>query len=672
MFLTKWLLRIFSLGFAFCLAAGLLLAQGSQADEPSGPLNLKYGFDLNKLYLRSSRYHVVAGKVMTLDQDIVRGAEVHVSPGLDGDTRYFKTNANGEFQTVYEVKGVVTGDFRVSLTIKKHGYQTANELIDYADFPKPVWLPITLRPEEPDPALLSQEDLLSGLLPRLRLLGPADGLAAKSEKKYAKGVQEFVEKGRPDRSLSDFLDVARNNPKCAKCLTMLALAELDSGNWDDAARRTDAAIKLTNNADSAGGSLEAVMLAGVMRSWMHAPQYAIGFFAYADRREPGNKLVLQELGRAYLQLHEYGQADVFLKRSVAAGGGQDAHMLWIRALLGEYKVDAANAALNRYLNGRAVKNMPMEVRKVWGEVQNGKQVEALYAKTHKGERRKQERGEAASIDFLHDSPQQMNLEGLEPAKSQEELKGILAAAGKNVAALYRDFQDSTSLEKVRQQQLRRNGKVSKEAVEKFRYLCLMPHDPRVPGFTEYRKSADPVWSPGSAPKAGYMLTSGFVSAALVFFPDYQSGSEFRYLGRQTIDGHETYVVAFAQIPMKTKLVGRFTVGKHSAPTFQQGLAWINTQNYQIVRLLTDLLKPLPEVRLSKETTRIDYQEVYFKQIAQSLWLPKNVTVTVDWGGKTLRNDHQYSDFERFNVGADENITKRKNPKPVPPSKPVRK
>ena len=633
-------------------------------------MNLRNDFDLNKLYLRSSRYHVVAGKVMSIDQDIVRGAEVRVSPGLDGDTRFFKTNANGEFQTVYEVKGAFSGDFKVLLTIKKHGFQTARELIDYADFPKPVWLPLTIRPEEPDPALLSQQDLLSGLLPRLKSLGPADGLAARSEKKYARGVQEFVEKGRPDRSLSDFMDVARQNPECARCLAMLALAELDSGNWDGAARRADAAIKLTTQKDPTAGNLEAVVLTGVMRSWMHEPQAAAEFFAYADRREPGNKLFLQELGRAYLQLHEYGQADTFLKSSLAAGGGQDAHLLWIQALLGEYKVDAANTEMNRLLNGRAVKKMPMEVRKVWGEVQNGREVEALYAKTHKGERRKPERGEAASIDFLHDSPRQMNLEGLEPAKSQDDLKEILAAAGKNVAALYHDFQDSTSLEEVRQQQLRHNGKVSNEAVERFRYLCLMPRDPHVPGFTEYRKSADPIWAAGSVLKGGYMLTSGFVSAALIFFPDYQSGSEFRYLGRQTIDGNETYVVAFAQIPMKSKLAGRFTMGKHSAPTFQQGLAWINTHNYQIVRLLTDLLKPLPEVRLSKETTQIDYQAVYFKQIAQSLWLPKNVTVTVDWGGKTLRNDHQYSDFERFNVGADENITKRKNPKPIPPSQPA--
>lgn len=670
MFHTKCILRVFSLAFAFCLAAEPLLAQEVQADKATSPsaLELTKPFTLNELNLHSSRYYVVAGKVMTVDQDIVHGAEVRVSPMLNGEPRFFKTDINGEFQTIYTMKTVFAGDFRVWLTIKKHGYQTARELIDYADFPKPVLLPLTLRPEERDPALLSQQDLLSDLLPRLKSVGPADGLAARSEKKYAKGVEEFIVKRRPDRALSDLTDVVKQNPECARCLTMLALAELESGNWDDAARRTDVAVKLTMRKNSTGGSLEALVLGGVMRSWMHTPQNAIGFFDYANRREPGNKLVLQELGRAYLQLHDYGQAEACLKSSVAAGGGQDAHLLWIKALLGEYKVEAANAEMSRYLKGRAVKEMPLQVRQVWAQVQNSKRVEALYAKTHKGGRRKpQQRREVVSIDFLHDSPQQIHLKGLEPAKSQDGLKEILAAAGKNVAALYHDFQDSTSLEMVRQQQLRHNGKVSNEAVEKFHYLCLMPADPHAPGFTEYRKSANPAWAAGGVLKGGYMLTSGFVSAALVFYPDYQPGSEFRYLGRQEIDGHETYVVAFAQIPMKTKLAGSFTIGKLSAPTFQQGLAWINTQNFQIVRLLTDLLKPLPEVRLSKQTTEINYQAVYFKQLAQSLWLPKDVTVTVDWGGKSLRNDHQYSDFKLFNVGADENITKRTTPKVEPVS-----
>ena len=37
--------------------------------------------------------------------------------------------------------------------------------------------------------------------------------------------------------------------------------------------------------------------------------------------------------------------------------------------------------MNRYLDGRDVKNMPIRVRQVWASVQNRKKVEALYAKT---------------------------------------------------------------------------------------------------------------------------------------------------------------------------------------------------------------------------------------------------------------------------------------------------
>lgn len=210
---------------------------------------------------------------------------------------------------------------------------------------------------------------------------------------------------------------------------------------------------------------------------------------------------------------------------------------------------------------------------------------------------------------------------------------------------------------MRQEQLDRHGKVLNETLEKFRYLCLMPADPAVPGFTEYRKDVNSIWGVRHNSKQGYMLTSGFVSAALIFDPAYQLESQFRFLGQQRIDGQETYVIAFAQIPMKAELSGSFSVGNRSAPTFQQGLAWIGTGNYQIIRLRTDLLKPLPGVDLREETTQIDYQHVQFKKLEQPLLLPKDVTVTVDWHGKTFRNEHQYSDFKRFSVRASQRIRK---------------
>jgi len=53
--------------------------------------------------------------------------------------------------------------------------------------------------------------------------------------------------------------------------------------------------------------------------------------------------------------------------------------------------------------------------------------------------------------------------------------------------------------------------------------------------------------------------------------------------------------------------------------------------------------------LSRETTEIHYAEVRFKNASLSLWLPRDVAVTVEWEGKLLRNTHSYSDFMLFNV-----------------------
>jgi hypothetical protein len=150
-----------------------------------------------------------------------------------------------------------------------------------------------------------------------------------------------------------------------------------------------------------------------------------------------------------------------------------------------------------------------------------------------------------------------------------------------------------------------------------------------------------------------MRTSGFACTSLHFHPRYQSGAGFRLLGRQSLEGRETFVVAFAQDPGTAKRIGRFDVDGKSSPVLIQGIAWIDATNFQIVRMRTDLLKSPPDTRLKRQTTEIDFGEVTFKGLPTSLWLPKQVTVTVEWKGKTFRNLHRYSDFRVFKVDTEE-------------------
>ena len=165
------------------------------------------------------------------------------------------------------VTGVGSNEFIVILTVKKKGFQTAHSYVNYGRTNKTWVVPLTLRPTDEDPDLLSPADLISGLAPKLKQLGPADGLAAKSEKDYTRGVADFLDQNNPDRAVPLLIKVVANNPSCIGCRIMLGLAELSWCAWDDAnqtfgrEREGDAGRSKNGTSRSAGGVRNLVKLA---------------------------------------------------------------------------------------------------------------------------------------------------------------------------------------------------------------------------------------------------------------------------------------------------------------------------------------------------------------------------------------------------------------------------
>jgi hypothetical protein len=445
------------------------------------------------------------------------------------------------------------------------------------------------------------------------------------------------------------MKVVKRDTTCLKCKTMLGLAELSSGDWDGASRNFGEGAKRSLE-DPKIARAEPLLAYGVMESWQHDPKGATGYLMEALKLSSQNPLALEEVGRAQLLLENWGVAHEYLAKAVAAGADPAVRLLDVQALLGAQNFDGAGKEMERYLDGRDVKKMPLSVRHLWAQVENKKKVEAAYVKAAAPPAVKH-------IDYLHQNVPE--LKGIVPVTSQEELPSILAAVGKNVADFFKNFPNTVSLEQIHQEKLKHNGKVVGSLDEQYHYLCLTPAEPTGPGFSEFRADQTGHESHPEGLERGFMLTSGFASSALVFHPAYQSESTFRYLGRQKVNNRDAFVIAFAQEPAKARLSGNFKLGENTMPTFSQGLAWVDAESYQIVRLRTDLLRPLPEVRLDKETTEIDFGEEHFKDIAEAFWLPRAVTVSVDWNGKSMRNTHAYSEFKLFNVGQSQRIGKPK-------------
>lgn len=621
-----------------CLLSISWMAHGQQ----TGPESIR------ELVLEQTSWPV-AGRVTTAQGGAVRGVTVVVTPLDAGGSRTLATDAKGEFRTEYVLNVKQVPEFRVTITATKKGFSTAHAFADYDTPGKSRMLSLTLRGRDEDPALLSPGDLISALAPKLKQARPAEGLAEKSEKEYAQGVADFLDHHNPTQAVPLLAKVVKSNPSCIGCRTMLGLAEVGWRDWDDAKEAFTAGVNATRQ-DQKMGRPEPLVAYGTWVSWQHEPDKAEPFFQEALKYAPEDALALQELGRALVSMQKFEAANDVLKRALAAGAGPEARLLYAQSCLGMDRTDEATAELNRYLDGRDVKKMPLRVREVWASIQSQQKVEATYAKPQKSH---------DVVDFVQHAPADLT-PGLEPATDQQQLGPILDAVGAKIVELIKNFPNTSSLERIHQEKLGGKGGGLNQQSQKFRYLCLVPAEAWGPSFVEYRadlagKETSPVGL-----SEGFMLTQGFASAPFIFHPTYRSGSTFRYLGRQNVNGRNTYVVAFAQIPAKAHIYGVFLRGQTSITTYSQGLAWIDADTYQIIRMHTDLLAPIPEFRLAKQTLDIDFNAVHFTTVKDALWLPGKVTVTLDWNGKILRNQHEYSDFKIFQVAATEKIGKPKN------------
>jgi hypothetical protein len=140
---------------------------------------------------------------------------------------------------------------------------------------------------------------------------------------------------------------------------------------------------------------------------------------------------------------------------------------------------------------------------------------------------------------------------------------------------------------------------------------------------------------------------GFGASWLLFLPANLHESTFRYLGEQKIRNHQTYVLAFAQIPGRVLHGTIVQTAGGSCSTLLQGIVWIDQATAEIVHLQTDLLSPLPGIHMQQLRAVLNYSQVKIPQRDLFLWLPSDVETT--WSTAYNEGDelHTYSNYKLF-------------------------
>ena len=564
----------------------------------------------------------VFGKVTDLKGQPVRGATVITDIGLGPKyARQLNTDVQGGFETQYELLATSVKRLEVRFAIRAAGYHDAYETVDFGAGGQTWEINVSLRPEREAADEMPVGSLVETLGPPLVEGLRHDSTLLSSRKDMDRGAAAFLDndEGTAIPSLQKVVD---RHPDCGHCRTLLGLAMLNAGNWNGAGKQFLEADKLALGQGTNRDKAESLLIVGEMENWKGQYDKAAGFLVQAKEHDPMNALVLQELGRTLVFQKNWEAADRYLAEATRAGAPKEALLLRTRALLEEGDPEAANESMKTFLGGADLKTFPLRVRSLQAQVEARMSIRGY--------------GQVDSV-VTEPLPSLLaavsELKGIEASPNQQELPGILQKTGAGVKSFFGAFQNTSSVEEIREERLAKDGKPKDILTEKFQYLLLARPEKWGFGLEEFRTNSHGDRTAPVGLGSGLMVTSGFASASLLFHPEYQSGASFRYLGRQTVNNHDCYVLAFAQDSKRAQMVERFNTSDGSVLVLFQGLAWIDSGTYEIIRLRTDLLTPQTQIRLQRQTTEITYDPVQFKQVASALWLPSEVAVTLQWAGK---------------------------------------
>lgn len=231
---------------------------------------------------------------------------------------------------------------------------------------------------------------------------------------------------------------------------------------------------------------------------------------------------------------------------------------------------------------------------------------------------------------------------------------VIWSAGENVKTLVDDLAKFDATEEVYHEEYDQNGIPKREVTLKFDYVVSIA-EPSTGRFIvdEYRAGRS-----GTEEFPDQIATKGLPTLAFIFHPDMRDNFDMECEGMGTWQGKSAWLVHFQQREDKPHRIEDYVVNNQVYPVSMKGRAWIDADTYQIVRLESDLAKPIPEIQLFKQHQIVEYAPVKFPKSKTELWLPKTGELTFDFRKHHYYRRHSYDRFMLFAVDTQE---KRKEP-----------
>lgn len=231
------------------------------------------------------------------------------------------------------------------------------------------------------------------------------------------------------------------------------------------------------------------------------------------------------------------------------------------------------------------------------------------------------------------------------------LNEVLNRAAQRVEELIANMNRFAATEELVHENLTKSGRVISTEKRRFDYVAsittLSSGDIAI---EEFRNKDD---GPNGFPDG--IATQGLPALMFVLHHRYQPNYEFYCEGVGNWDGSPAWVVYFRQRSDRPRESLRYVVDNKSYDVAIEGRAWIATGTFQLLRMESDVLNPIPKIRLTEEHEVIVYKPVTFKERNVRIWLPVSADLYFYFRRHWYHRIQAFSSYMLFSVSATEKI-----------------
>ncbi len=236
------------------------------------------------------------------------------------------------------------------------------------------------------------------------------------------------------------------------------------------------------------------------------------------------------------------------------------------------------------------------------------------------------------------------------------LTNVVEQAEMRVLQLVDNLDRFTATERLHHQTLNEFGLAVRSVDQKYDYSVYI-HEvkPGIFDVSEYRDGSD---SRDIFPE--HVATLGTVALVFVFHPHYAEDFDFKCEGLAHQGNQLAWQIHYQQKPGRASRLRSYRLGTKYYRVGIKGRAWIAADSFQIIRMESDLVNQVSDLRLYAEHQDILYGPVPFKKRDTVLWLPYSSETFLDFNDHRIHRRQDFTNYLLFWVDEKQNIEKPKD------------